>query len=239
MTMEEFMIMRGDPLEIKMRRRRAIWWGTVVSIVFIIVVLFVLRALGRVGEDVAWVVGILTLTVLYLSLFLAIRDLAHYGERDMVFLLTEDAIERKWKGQPDLKFKFSDIDSVREELSWLILRRNKPPEKIAIPKAIRGYEFLRAELEKHCPFSSSVDFPLKSMALLVISILSWAAVLCFSGLRVVIPSGVIALLSLAAGSKGVSRLVSPGLNRVFMWLGFGFIWFLAILLIYLRVMRAW
>jgi hypothetical protein len=73
--------------------------------------------------------------------------------------------------------------------------------------------------------------------LLTVSILSWAAVMWFSDLRVVIPAGAIALITLASGSHRLWTLLYRSSKRPLLWTSLGFAWLVAFLLIYLRVAR--
>ena len=76
---------------------------------------------------------------------------------------------------------------------------------------------------------------MQSTALLTTCILSWAAVLWFRDPRVVILAAIPGLITLAFGSHRLWTLLHST-KRPLLWTSLGFVWFVALLLIYLRVM---
>jgi hypothetical protein len=58
------------------------------------------------------------------------------------------------QGHPDIEIAFSEIETLREELRWLVITTAEPRRKIAVPNDVNGYELLRAELVKHHPTSA-------------------------------------------------------------------------------------
>ena len=69
------------------------------------------------------------------------------------------------------------------------------------------------------------------------SILSWAAVLWFKDVRVVIAAGAVAVATLAFRSCRLWTLLHRRSKRSLLWVSLGFTWLAALLLIYLRVVR--
>jgi hypothetical protein len=103
---------------------------------------------------------------------------------------------------------------VREELRWLVIYSTEPRRKIAIPNNVAGFETIRAELvSRHLVFVRA-KVSSRSFALPAISILSWAAMLLFRDVTVVIAAGVIALISLAVASHHLWILLHRGPRRL-------------------------
>lgn len=229
-------------------RFRLLSWGAVLSLIAIIVLIFVFGFLGllSVGSDfrwLAWLIVPATPVAVVGASILAIREALRRAEREMVFVLDDNGIVRRRKGFPEVKIAFSEVDYLGEELRWLVVKSTDPLRKIAIPNDVKGFEVIRAELAKHHALSPPAKFSLKSAALMksvaltAISILSWAAVLWLRDVRVVIPAGAIALISLAVGTHRLWTLLHRGSKRTLLWVCLGFVWFSAILLIYVRAMR--
>jgi hypothetical protein len=130
----------------------------------------------------------------------------------MVFVLDDDGITRERRGYPPVKIGFHEIEYLGEELSWLIIRSDEPRGKIAIPKDVRGYEIICAELAKYHPLSvtTKMKLPLKGISLTIVSIASWVAVLRFHDLRIIIPAGIVALILFAFGSYRLWALLGHG-----------------------------
>jgi hypothetical protein len=168
---------------------------------------------------------------------LACREALHYAFRQMVFVLNGNEIIRRRQGYPEVKIAFSEVESLSEERRYLIVKSGEPRKKIAIPRTVRGYEAILTELAKHCPISARKDLPLRSIALLAISLSSWTAILWSADNRVVIAAGGVALITLAIGSRRLWALLRGTSKSPLMWSSLGFAWLLALLLIYLRVAR--
>jgi hypothetical protein len=235
---QEFKI-EGDALR-REARFRIQSWGAILLLAAAAVLLFVLGVYGVLSVNS-------TLRILFVftgcgavvgASILACREALHCAERQMIFVLDANGIARRRKGYPDVKIAFSEIAALSEEMRWLIVNSIEPRRKIAIPNEVRGFETIRAELTKHHALSvQGKKLPLKGAALMTISILSWAAVLWLRDLRAVIPAGVIALALLALGSHRLWILLRRGPKRLFSLVCIGIVWFAAILLIYLRVVR--
>lgn len=235
--MQEFKIEMNTLSRRRELRGRFLSWGTVVLLVAISVLLF---ALG-----VSWVLsGHLMLRYLFvftvmgaviLAIIMAFRETLRRAEREMMFVLDGDGIVRRRIGWPDVKIGFSEVDTVREEMRWLVIYGGAPRKKIAVPNDVAGYEVIRAELAKHHSLSARADIPLRGITLPVISVLSWTVVVCFRDARVTIPAGVIGLICLTIGSRRLWILRHRGPKRVLMWGCLALIWFSAILLIYMRI----
>lgn len=221
-------------------RVRLLSWGTVILLVAITVWLFFLRISGGLREDtnLGWLAVFALLGAVVGACILVWREILRRAEREMVFVLCDDGVIRRREGWPDVKIDFSEVDTLREGTRWLVIYSTEPRRKIAIPNDVRGFDEIRAELVKHHPLSARAEFPSRSFVLPAVSILSWAAVLLVRDMRVAIPAGVIALISLVAGSRRLWALLHQGSKRLLLWICLGFVWFSAILLIYLRVVRS-
>ena len=237
--MPEFKI-EGDALR-REARFRIVSWGTILSLLAVTVLLFTLRASGRLNanSDLRFVFAFTLLGTIIGAYVLASRKALHFAEREMIFVLNDNEIVRKRKGYPDVKIAFSEIATLREELRWLIIKTAEPQRKIAIPNTISGYDAICAELAKYHPLSrvDRVEFPLQTTALLAAAILSWTAVMWFRDVRVVIVSGTGGLITLAIGSHSVWTMLHSRVRRPLLWASLGCAWLMAILLIYLRVVR--
>ena len=235
--MPEFRI-ENDALK-REARFRTLSWGTVLLLVAGAAFLLVLRASGYIGDnsDLGSLFVLAILSAAIIAIILAPGKGLRRAERKMVFALGEKKIVRKRQGYPDVEIAFSEVEALREELRWLVITSTEPRRKIAIPKDVSGYELIRTELAKHHPLSARVAFPLRGTALLMASILSWAAVLWFKDVRVVIAAGAVAVATLAFGSYRVSKLLHRRSKRSLLWVSLGFTWLAALLLIYLRVVR--
>lgn len=220
-------------------RVRLLSWGTVVSLLVIAALLFVLRLSGLLESDSTflWLAMLALLGGVIGAVVFACREALRSAERQMVFTLDENGIIRKREGWPDLKITFPEMDTLREELRWLVIYGGAPRKKIAVPKDVADYEAIRAELVRRHPLSARAEIPLSSIALPIISVLSWAAVVWFRDARIAIPAGVVALASLAIGSRRLWTLLHRGPKRLLMWLCLSSIWFSAILLLYIRAVR--
>jgi hypothetical protein len=233
----EFKI-EGDALR-REARFRVLSWSAVLLLMATTVLLFVLGVNGVLGagSSLGFLFVFTLLGTVAGAFILACREAMNYAERQMIFVLSDDGIVRKRQGYPEVKITFSEISTLREELSWLIINSTEPRRKIAVPTNVKGYELIRAELAKHHALSARAEFPLKSTALLVVSVLSWAAVLRFQDARIVISAGAVALITLAFGSRRLWTLLHRRSKLSLLWASLGFAWLVAFLLIYLRVVR--
>jgi cytochrome c oxidase subunit IV len=224
-------------------RIRLLLWGTVLLLTAATILIFVLGVSGALNaKSILILLFVFTVlgSVIGVSI-LACREALNYAKRQMVFVLDGSKIVRKRQGYPEVKIAFSEIETLSEELGWLIIKSTEPRRKITVPNNVRGYEVIRTEIAKHHALSPSAKFPLmsatKSTALMIISVLSWATVLWFPDMRVVIPAGAIALVTLAVGSYRLWTLLHRDSKRPILWICLGFVWFSAILIIYLRLVR--
>jgi hypothetical protein len=235
--MPEFRI-ENDALK-RLARFRMLSWGTVLLLATIAALLLVLRSSGYIADNSGlgslFMISIIGAAII--ALILAPREGLHRAERTMIFVLDDKRIVRKRRGYPDVEVAFSEIEILREELRWLVVTSAEPRRKIAIPKNVGGYELIRAELTKYHPLSARSAFQLKSTTLLVVSTLSWAAVLTFQDQKIVIGAGIIALVTLAFGSYHWWTLLHRSSKRPLLWASLGFAWLAALLLIYLRAMH--
>jgi hypothetical protein len=236
--MPEFKI-EGDALR-RETRFRVLSWGTILLLLAATVLLFALGISGNLGagSNLRSLFVVTLLATVIGTCVLACREALHYAERQMVFVLNSNEIVRKRRGYPDVGIALSDIETLSEELGWLIIRGADPRKKIAIPSSVSGYEVIRGELAKRHALSAHAGFPVKRAALLTASLLSWAAVLLFRDESVVILAGAIGLITLALGSGRLWALLHRSSKRLLLWASLGFAWLAALLLIYLRLARS-
>ena len=238
--MPEFKI-EGDALR-REARFRLLSWGTVLLLAAVPVFLFILHVSGYVGDS-SNLGGLFVFTILgaaLIAIILAPREGLRRAERQMVFVLDDSGIARKRPGYPQVYIGFSEIDTLSEEMRWLIITSIEPRRKIAVPTNVRGYEVIRAELAKHHALSPPAKFPLKvaakRTALATLSILSWAAVLWLHSPRTIIIAGVVGLTLLGFGTYRLWVLLRSR-KRLLALICLGSVWFAAILLIYIRAVR--
>ena len=221
-------------------RFRMLSWGTVSLLVAGAACLLILRASGYIGDN-SGLGSLFVLTILsaaIIAIILAPREGLRRAERKMVFALDDKRIVRKRQGYADVEIAFSEVETLREELRWLVITSTEPRRKIAVPKNVSGYELIRTELAKHHPLSARAAFPSRGAALLTVSVLSWAAVLWFRDVRGIIAAGTVAVVTLAFGSYRLWTLLHRGSKRLLLWISLGLAWLAALLLIYLRAGRS-
>src|SRR5208283_1038364 len=128
----EFKI-EGDALR-REARFRMLSWGSVLLLLAVTLLLFTLRASGRLNanSDLRFVFAFTLLGTIIGACVLASREALHFAEREMIFVLNDNEIVQKRKGYPDVKIAFSEIATLREELRWLIIKTAEPQRKIAI-----------------------------------------------------------------------------------------------------------
>lgn len=239
--MQEFRI-EGHALR-RESRFSLLSWGTILLLTAATVLLFLLGVTGHLSANssLRWLFVVTFFGAVIGACILACLEALHYAERQMIFVLDDNGIVRRRQGYPDVKVAFSEIETLSEELGWLIIYSVEPRRKIAVPTNIRGYETIRAELARHHALSPPATFPLKSaangVALTTLSILSWAAVLWLRDPRAAIVGGVVGLTLLGSGSYRLWILLRRAQKRLLALVCLGFAWIAAVLLIYARVVR--
>ncbi|MDT8070391.1 MAG: hypothetical protein ROO76_19675 [Terriglobia bacterium] len=237
--MPEFRVDRNLLNKERELSRRLLSWGLVALLFAITVLLFCLGISGYLSSHSAlrFLFVFTLLAAVVAASILASGEALRIAERQMVFALDEEGITRRRKGWPDVTIAFSEIDTLREELRWLVIYGGPTRKKIAIPKNISGYEKIRAELARRHPLSVPAEIPLSNVALSAIAVLSWSGLIWFGDARIAVPCGFIALGSLAIGSRRLWTLLHLGPKRVLMWFCLASAWILAIFLIYIRAVR--
>ena len=167
---------------------------------------------------------------------LAYREAMRFAGRQMIFILKNDEIIRKRKGFPDSKIAFADVDSLREEMGWLVIRSRDQQEKIIIPNDLNGYQVIRSELLKHISLSPPAEFNWRGPFVALLSILSWAAVLWLHETWVAILAGLVALMTLVLASNRLWHILHER-KRVLLWCTLAVVWSTAILIIYIRAIQ--
>lgn len=241
--MQEFRIDANALSETRAARRRLLWWGIVLLLFALPASTFALGFGGLLSDDsdvrlLAWLSLPALLGAVIGASILACSEALRRAEREMVFVLDGTGIARMRKGYPDVRITFSEVDTVREELRWLVVKSTEPVRKIAIPNNVKEFEVIRDEIAKHYPLATPVKrLPLKSAAPMTMSVLGWAAVLWFRDLRFVIPAALIAVTLLGVASSRLWTLQRRGPARIYWLACLGMAWFSATLVIYLRVVR--
>jgi hypothetical protein len=130
---------------------RLLAWGAVVLLTAIPILTLALRVLGLLGRDpsLRWLAVLAMLFAVVGATILAWREALRFAEREMIFILDDTGIVRRRQVFPDVKIAFSEVDTLSEELRWLVIKSVEPYRKIAIPHDVRGFETIRAELTKH------------------------------------------------------------------------------------------
>ena len=233
--MPEFKI---DPVKaLSIRRRARLYWGTELLLVAIVVLIFVLH-FSCISAPMLPGLLMLTLGAAVVGAYvLAFREGLRRAERQMVFVLDDTGIARRRPGYPEVKIDFSQIETLREELRWLVIYSTEPRRKIAIPNDVKGYEEIRSELAKYHSLSSRMApraFPWRSTVLPTISVLSWAGVLFFRDMKALVPAAAVAITTMAVASRHLWSL-HPKLKRSLFWISLGSAWLTTILVIYLRI----
>jgi hypothetical protein len=241
--MLEFKIESNASNERRDARGRLVSWSIVLSLFGMSVTVYAFGFLGLLNDDsnlrwLAWLSVPAILVAGITTFILLFREALRRAEREMIFVLDDNGIVRKRKGFPEVRIAFSDIETLSEELRWLVIRSTDPARKIAIPKSLEGYELIRAELTKHHALAAPVNrLSLKSIAVIAISVISWVVVLCFREVTVVIIAAAIAITLLTLGSRRLGTLLPRGSKRLLLVFYIAIVWFVAILLIYLRMVR--
>ena len=232
--MPEFKI-EGEALR-RQARFRVLSWGTILLLLGTTVLLFLLGISGVLSayQSLRLLFVFTLLGTVIGSCVLACLEALHYAKRQMVFVLESNEVIRQRRGYPELRISFSEIDTLSEELGWLIIKSAAPERRIVIPDSVNGYGVIRAELAKHHPLSAHVSFPLKGAVVLLVSVLSWGAVFWFSDVRTVSAAGIVAVVTLANGSYRLWVLLHRSSRRL-LWMSLGAAWLAALMLIYLRM----
>jgi hypothetical protein len=237
----EFMIVTDATSERRESRIRLLSWGAVVFLVASTVLLFFLHSLRlKADPTLRWLVAFTIFGAVIGAYIVAFRQGMQRFKREMVFLLSDKEIVRKRRGWPDVKIAFSEIADLREEPSWLIVESIEPRKRIIVPKEVKGFESLRAELAKQHPLFAQAKLPVKGTALkgtvfATISVLSWVAVLWLRDKRLVLIAGAVGLGFLVSESYRLWVLLRRGPRRLFLRLCLGLVCLAALVLIYVRV----
>lgn len=216
------------------RIRLLIWeaiWILVGAAVIVYSIMVGFRALFLLGLGVV---------VLSLCIFntLGIRAATRKTKGELSFQLTETELIGEWTGKREVRIALSEIASLREKFGWLTVLAVNPARKIAIPKDVEGYEFLRAELSKHARISSEplLSKSLSSGAFLALSsFIVWFLLLASSAVIVVRVASLIALGLLFASSFYILGILKNRRTKFVPWVLVGAAWIAALFLIYLRV----
>lgn len=235
--MEEFKI--GEDALRREARFRALSLGTILLLMAVTVFLSILRIMGRVaGPDVGLIAMLCFFASFFGAFILACSEALRRAEREMVFVLDDNAIIRRRHGYPDVNIAFSEMETLSEEMRWLIITSAEPRRKIAVPNNVRGYESIRAELAKHHALSAAGKLPLKiivkSVLTIALSLLSWAAVVWLHNPKAIVIAGAIGLTLLGIGTHRLWILLRSR-KKLLATICIGLVWIGAIALIYVRV----
>ena len=218
---------------------RVLSWGAVAVLFLAAIAIFFLGVSGRIAHDsnLKWLFVFAGVGAPIGVNIIAFREGLRRAEREMVFILDDAGIVRRRDGYPDIKISFSEFAYVGDELRWLVIESVEPRRKIAIPNEVAGFEVIRDEIIKHHPLDRRKEYRSKSIVLPITAALSWAAVLLFHDVRLIVVAGAIALITLLVGCRRFWSVMHEGPKRVLMWVGIGCTWITAILLICIRIVR--
>jgi|WetSurMetagenome_2_1015567.scaffolds.fasta_scaffold52074_3 hypothetical protein len=218
---------------------RVLIWGVVGSLVVVAILLTTTERpdfLGANSNSGGFFIAFTVLGAIMGASILACREALRYALRQMVFVLNDNEIVRKRRGYNDLRIAFSKVDYLREEMGWLIVKSADQQTRIAVPMNMIGYDAIRTELTKHHPLSPPVKFRWRGTATLLLSILSWVVFLISREMNVMILAGAVALFTFSIGSYSLWEL-SCRRNRFILRCCLASMWGIAILLIYIHVVR--
>lgn len=215
-------------------------WGAVLVLAAISACIILARVFGLYSDSrMGWLALLSFCGAFFGSCILAFCEVRSQVERQLVFILDDTGITRERRGYPSVRIEFSDVEYLREELGWLIIKSVKPRRKIGVPKHVAGYELICAEVAKHYPVSAEahVKLPMGGLLLATVSILSWVVVLGYRDLRIAIPAGFMASASFALGAYGFWIPLRRAGTRFFVMGCLALVWVASILVIYFRAAR--
>ena len=114
---------------------RMLSWCAVSALLLGAAFLLALRVSGYIGysSDLGDLVVLMVVGAAVIAVILAPREGQCRAERRMVFALDDMKIVRKRQGHPDLEIAFSEVETLREELRWLVVTSAEPRRRIVIP----------------------------------------------------------------------------------------------------------
>jgi hypothetical protein len=134
------------------------------------------------------------------SLIFAWRSGMYRWERETVVLMDEDGITKRREGFPDERINYTEIRSLREGRWWLVIVSTKPYGSVTIPRALKGFETIRAELAKHRPLGDRAEAktsPPRIALSLAAYGLCWGPFVFFAASKSVVLAGVLLLAMLS------------------------------------------
>lgn len=177
-------------------------FGLVPAAIALILVLIFSGVLPNASEITDYVIGT-TIFGASIGTFICAGRLGFYRwERQIVYLIDEDGITGRRTGFPDERINYTEIRSLREGRWRLVVVSVKPYGSMTIPKAVKGFETIRAELAKHQPLADPVEaktFPSGIAVSLVAYGLCWGPIVFFVVSKSVVLAGVLALTMLSTG----------------------------------------
>jgi len=243
--MTEFRVKSDHQFERRERKVRVSLWSAVVVLAGI--ALFAVY--GRESASpvlmtwMAWLTGLIvagSIVGVHVFEFWRAIDMARRGP---VFEINETELVRNSADWPAVRIGLSEICALQEGQAVLLVASDNPPRKIAIPKAVDGYEELRTELAKHCSITvmpRRLAFPFGP---LLISLFCWALVLWSKNREVVEVAAALALIIATWESFRLMRSASGGPKKhlvwTLVWIVLGVNWVAAILVVYSRAKHGW
>src|SRR5262249_32236098 len=182
----------------------------------------------------------LGIIVLSLCIFntLGIRAGFRKLKGDLTFHLIDTELIGKRTGGREVRIPFSDIVSLRERFGWLTVLAASPARKIAIPKDVEGYDFIKAELSKYAEINTGPVFHKAAISpLVLLSIVVWWLLLGSANLRIKQIAAVAAVSLLLLSSFRILRITKESAkvpSRVLIAAA----WIAALVLIYERIFVA-
>lgn len=189
-------------------------------------------------KALVWIaVGIVAFTIVGAPLLAARLGLQKL-EQDSAFVLTEKELIRKRQAQPDVRIGLDEIKALHQRPGWLVIESHEPQRIMAIPEQVREFEALRKELARHGAIDATPQRSLWGFAVLVGSISCWGLVLLSRDAGVIVGAGAVALLLLAWESARLAKQLHHRNKRLVAAATISLSWVTAILVLYLRVVRA-
>jgi len=193
----------------------------------------------RVGPWLVWALVLIVVCGVATS-FVGLRRSFQRVRHDLTFVLNQSELIRKRPGYPDVRIPLPQIKSLNEQPGCLVVTGGDPPRRIAVPKQVKNFELLQAELLKYASWASPPRrrSPLGWITPLL-TIICWSLLL-FSGnvnISRIAGGGVLVLLGEWSFKLRHQLLHSP--KRVAFWILVGSAWLLAGFAIYFRLIGGW
>jgi hypothetical protein len=155
-----------------------------------------------------------------------------------ILVLTDSELVRRREGWPDVRIGFSEIKTLYQGKSGLVVESAEPRRIIVVTKDIDRFASLRNELSKH---AATIKAPSRSPLVFfptIASVICWALVLISTDVGTVKAAGGLGLATLVWATFRLSRLTLPHRRtRLAVWGMTGFSWVASLWVLYSRIAR--